>query len=86
MAIVNRYIHTSLVCNYNKTVTDRCLYMADMSEKNILAVFNNVIESKTIIFIFLVKVCAFVHANLRNGLTDLITVFIIVFRQTSLNI
>ena len=43
----------------------------------ILVAFNNVIEPTTMIFIMFV--CAFVQANLRNGLTDLIAVFTNVF-------
>ena len=53
---------TQLIDTYNKILMHRCLYMEDIT-------FNNVIELGPL-------VCAFVHDNLRNGLTDLNASFI----------
>ena len=62
-----------LIDIFNKIVTRRCLYMKDILQKLLLREFNNVIE-------FGQFLCAFVHTNLRNRLTNLsVLVFLYLF-------
>ena len=48
--------------------------------------YNVEIGTKPVILFFYLFICAFVHANLSNGLTDLIAIFTIVFTLFTINI
>ena len=69
------------IYTYNKTMSQRCLYVKDTCENPLLGSFVDVIDPKQFFnfLIFYLFVCTFADANPRNGLTELSKVLIVVF-------
>lgn len=67
---ISKSISIHQINTYNKIVTDRRLYTKDIRKNLLLGAIINIPRSKTIIK----TVCAFMHANIRNYLIDLLRV------------